>query len=106
MKIWLRLSSGELMAKNGILRRGSDEDDPALLDVGQQHVLLGAVEAVQFVDEQDGPPAGLLQFGAGLLEHLAHFLDAGGDGVERPKRHCVCWAMTWARAVLPVPGGP
>ena len=41
-----------------VLRRGADEDDAALLHVGQQHVLLGAVEAVQLIDEEDGAPAG------------------------------------------------
>ena len=36
-----------------VLGGGADEDDRALLDVGQEGVLLGAVEAVDLVDEQD-----------------------------------------------------
>ena len=68
-----------------VLRRRADQDDAAFLDVGQQHVLLRAVEAVQFIDEQDGAPAGVGQLGAGFFEQLAHFLDADGDGVELAK---------------------
>jgi hypothetical protein len=47
--------------------------------------LLGPVEAVQLIDEQNGPPAGLLQFGAGFQEQIAHLLDPGGGGVDLAK---------------------
>ena len=40
-----------------VLRGGADQDDVALLDVGQKGVLLGFVEAVDLVDEQDGAAA-------------------------------------------------
>ena len=52
------------------------------LDVGQEGVLLGAVEAVDLVDEEEGAPAlGLAQ--AHRLGHdLLDLLDAGGDGRE------------------------
>ena len=41
----------------GILGGGADEGDQPLLHVGQEGVLLGLVEAVDFVDEQDGAAA-------------------------------------------------
>ena len=52
-KMWLRLTSA-LLTSVGILRRGADEDDRAVLDPGQQRILLGLVEAVHLVDEEDG----------------------------------------------------
>ena len=78
-------ASAEQRAVDGeerIVRRGADQDDPPFLHVGQQNVLLRAVEVVDLVDEQDGArPAGL-QFGAGALDDLAQILDPGGDGVD------------------------
>ena len=41
----------------GVLGRRADQGDRAVLDVGQQRVLLGLVEAVDLVEEQDGPGA-------------------------------------------------
>jgi hypothetical protein len=41
-----------------VLGRGAHQDDVAALDVGQEGVLLGAVEAVDLVDEEQGAPAG------------------------------------------------
>jgi hypothetical protein len=37
-----------------VLRGGADQGDRAVLDVGKEAVLLGAVEAVDLVDEQQG----------------------------------------------------
>ncbi len=65
----------------GILGGGADEADAAALDVGQEGVLLGLVEAVNLVDEEDGARA----VGGGLLgvDHdLLDLLDAGEDGGE------------------------
>ena len=59
-----------------VLRRGADERDAAFLDIGQQHILLGAVEAVQLVHEEDRPPGCVLQLATRFLEKLAHFLRA------------------------------
>ncbi len=53
-----------------VLRGGADEDDSAFFHIGQQHVLLGAIEAVQFIDEQNGPLAGGLQLGTCFLKKL------------------------------------
>ena len=47
--------------------------------------MLGAVEAVQFVEEEDGACAAAFQDGAGVGQQVAHFLDAGRHGVQRPK---------------------
>ena len=69
--------------KERIGRRRPDETDDALFHVGQQHVLLGAVEAVQFVDEQEGPcPVGC-QAVAGRVENCPHLLHAGRGGIQR-----------------------
>ena len=39
--------------EEGILRCCADEDEPAILDVGQQHILLALVEAMNLVDEDN-----------------------------------------------------
>ena len=58
-----------------ILRGGADEADASLLDVGEKGVLLGFVEAVHFVHEDDG--AGAILAGAlGVGHDLLDFLDA------------------------------
>lgn len=43
--------------EGGIFCGGADEEDVAGFDVGQEGVLLGFVEAVDFVDEDDGAHA-------------------------------------------------
>src|SRR4030065_719522 len=40
-----------------VLGGGADESDHAVLDVGQDHVLLRLVEAMDLVDEEDGARA-------------------------------------------------
>ena len=42
-----------------VLRGGPDEGDRALLDVGQNRVLLRLVEAMDLVDEEQGAPPGV-----------------------------------------------
>ena len=71
-----------MTAKNGIFGRRADEQDQAALDIGQQDVLLGAVEAVDFVEEEDGALAGVGQAVLGGVEDRADFLDADGGGVD------------------------
>ena len=67
--------------EGGVLRRGADEDDAALLDERQEGVLLRLVEAVDLVDEEDGPHAeGARLLGAG--HDLLDLLDAARDGAE------------------------
>ena len=62
-----------------ILGGRADQNHHAFLDVGQQHVLLGLVEAVDFVDEQQRPPPLGRKPVVGGGQHLAKFLHAGGD---------------------------
>ncbi len=65
-----------------VLRGGADQSDDAVLHRVQQGVLLGFGEAVDLVDEEDGPPPGLRPAVAGLLDDLAHLGHAGTDGGE------------------------
>ncbi len=65
-----------------ILGRGADEDDRALLDVGEKRILLGAVEPMDLVDEEDGPHPVTGALAVGLADHLADLLDARQDGRE------------------------
>ena len=59
-----------------VLGGRADEHEQALLDVRQQRVLLGAVEAVHLVEEQDRALALLAEAGPGPLGDLAHVLHA------------------------------
>ena len=75
--------------ETGVFRGRRDESDVAVLDAGQQRVLLGFGETMHLVDEQHR----LRAFGdepvMGALEHIAHVLDAGGHGgklLERASR--------------------
>ena len=91
--------------EGGILGGGADEADSAALDVRQEGVLLGFVEAVNFIDEEDGAGAVGGPFGVG--HDLLDFLDAGEDGGELDEGGAlVIFAMILARVVLPTPGGP
>src|SRR5207302_2020205 len=65
-----------------VLGRRADEDDVAGLDVRQKRVLLRFVEAMNFVDEDDGLRSTRLPFLARLLHQRADLLDAGAGGGE------------------------
>jgi hypothetical protein len=67
--------------EGGIFGGGADEADGAALDIGQEGVLLGLVEAMDFVDEEDGAGAHLRGLFAGLHD-LLDLLDAAEDGGE------------------------
>ena len=45
---------GGVELEGGVFCGGADEADGAALDVGEEGVLLGFVEAVDFIDEEDG----------------------------------------------------
>ncbi len=64
-----------------ILRRCPNQNDSAFFNVRQENVLLRAIEPVQFIDKQDRAPAGVGEFSAGLLQHIANLFDAGGHRV-------------------------
>src|SRR3546814_10634211 len=53
-----------------------------VLDIGQEAVLLGAVEAMDFVDEKQRAAAGLTAV-LRALEHLEQVGDSGKDGGQR-----------------------
>ena len=67
-------SAGE--REEGVLGGGPDQRDHTILHIGQEHVLLGLVEAVDLVDEKTGSLAVVFQPPAGRLEHVAHILHA------------------------------
>src|SRR2546429_6211677 len=67
--------------KGGIFGGSANESDMAGFDVRKEGVLLSFVEAVNFVDEDNGAVAGgRFVFGGG--HDLLDFLDAGEDGAE------------------------
>src|SRR5713226_48182 len=65
-----------------VLRGGADQGERALLDMRQEGVLLAPVEAMDLVDEEDGPAAAPRALGLRFGHHLADLLDAGQDGRE------------------------
>ena len=56
----------------GVLGRRADEHHEPLLDRGQQRVLLGLVEAMDLVEEEDRALAARVAAVLGALDHLAH----------------------------------
>ena len=60
-----------------------DERDDAGLDRRQQRVLLGAGEAVDLVEEEDGAPLVHAQPSRRLVDRLADVLHGRGDGGQR-----------------------
>jgi hypothetical protein len=67
--------------EGGIFGGGADEENVAGFNVREEGVLLGFVEAVDFVDEDDGAEAGA-GFFLGFGHDFFDFLDATGDGAE------------------------
>ena len=65
--------------EGGIFGRGADQADAALFDVREESVLLGFVEAMDFVDEDDRARA-VLAGAFGIGHHLLDFLDAREHG--------------------------
>ena len=59
---------GAVDLEEGILGRGADEEDGAVLDPGQEGVLLGLVPAVHLVDEEHRPAVVELAMPLGLLD--------------------------------------
>ena len=65
-----------------VLGRRADQGDGAVFHVRQDHVLLCFVEAVDLVDEKDGPLPLLFPADACIRDELAQLGDAGRDGGE------------------------
>ncbi len=63
--------------KRGVLGGGADENQRAVFDIGQERILLGLVETVHFIDEQDGALAVLPGLLPGDFHRLTDFLHAG-----------------------------
>ena len=68
--------------KGGILGRRADQGDGAVLNGVQEGVLLGLVEAMNLVDEEDGAGEAVASSGLGGGDDLAQVGDAAGDGRE------------------------
>eukprot|EP00033_Pygsuia_biforma_P005608 GCRY01006194.1.p1 GENE.GCRY01006194.1~~GCRY01006194.1.p1 ORF type:complete len:215 (-),score=36.12 GCRY01006194.1:711-1355(-) len=69
--------------EGGVFRRGTKEDDGAILHIGQKRVLLGFVEAVNLIHEQKRVFASAV---LGLGDHFPDFVHpcrCCGEGVER-----------------------
>ena len=62
----------------------ADEDDRAVLDIGQERILLGAVEAVDFVDEEQRALTDLPALGGSSKDpaQVRHPREGGGDLFE------------------------
>src|SRR5258708_14869092 len=70
--------------ERGILGGRADKDDVAGFDVGKKGVLLGFIEAVNLIHEDDGAMAGAgFVFGDG--HNFLDFLYAGENGAEGNK---------------------
>ena len=72
-----------MTSKEGFSVVAPMKGDRAVLDVGQDDVLLGLVEAVDFVHEEDGGLAVHPAPVAGLGDDTPQVGDAGGDGADR-----------------------
>ena len=81
---------GVVDREEGILRRGSDQNDHAVFDFRQQHVLLRFVETMNFVDEQQrfllpgGKPIG------GFGQDFTQLLHAVRHRAKLPERAPGC----------------
>ena len=71
--------------KGGILRGCADEGNGAVLNVGENDVLLGLVEPVNFIDEEDGALACETPAAARLPKDAAEVGNTGFNGADRLK---------------------
>ena len=62
--------------EGGIFGGGTDQGDGAGFDMGEEGVLLGAVKAVEFVDEEDGAAVGDAFAVSGFVDQFADVGDA------------------------------
>jgi len=73
---------GAVKLEGRVLGGGADQHDGAVLDIGQEGVLLGAVEAVDLVDEEQGALAADAPL-LGRVEDLASSATPEKDGRDR-----------------------
>ena len=74
-----------VQSEERVLRSRPDKDDDPLLDTRKESVLLGLVETMYLVEEQDRPPAFGTECEAGLVELVPHVLHSGIDCRKRPE---------------------
>ena len=74
---------GCINLKRRVLSGGPDEGNRAVLNMGQNHVLLGLVEPVNLVNEQDCSPLVHALPVPGLCHDTAQVCHAGGYGANR-----------------------
>ena len=55
--------------KKRVFGRGADQQDPPCLHIGQQNILLGAVETVDFIEKEHRPRAAVAQTFFGLIQN-------------------------------------
>ena len=91
--------------KRWIFRRCANQHDVAAFDVGQKRVLLGLVEAVDLIDEDDGSASMLAVFSAPAMTSLISLIPES-TALNRRKSLFVLCATIEASVVLPEPGGP
>ena len=106
MSIRLRDSSGETIEKNGFSVVAATSVIRAVLDRGQQGVLLGLGEAVDLVEEQHRLDVVVGQVAAGLLDDRPHVLTPAFSADMATSRRLPDADTMEAMVVLPVPGGP
>ena len=89
-----------------VLGRGGDQRHPAVLDAGQQRVLLRLAEPVHLVDEQHrlASAAAELRRAASMTSRTS--LTPAATAETSTNRRSVCAETIPAMVVLPVPGGP
>ena len=73
---------GAVDGEEGVFRGRADEDDDTVFHFRQQHILLGLVETMDLVDEEEGPPRFGGEERVGLVEDFAEVLDATGYSAD------------------------
>ena len=96
---------GGVELEAGVLGRRADQGHRAVLDIGQEAVLLRAIEAVDLVHEQQGLLAGLGHLAASAKIFLRSATPEKTAEMAT-KRRPTASASRRAMLVLPVPGGP
>ncbi len=66
----------------GILCGSADQNERAVFHIGKQHILLALVEAMNFIDENNGAPAIVRELLLRLHHHIANIFDAAGRGIH------------------------
>src|SRR5207237_6403542 len=71
--------------KERVVGSGADQAHRAAFNIGKENILLGFVEAMNFIDEEDRGPAGVLQSVGSSREHSPHVSNVGFDSTEALK---------------------